>query len=208
MRGTWIVDSSHRGYVELWSMGGRLEAKPYHPRIYLHMPDPHRYREMLEELESRFSAEECTFKTIYGQKSGYSIMAQRKTIEAIEIQTMFSVEFYNVDLRADQRYMAEKGIFPCGFDDESRFQADFEMPISVLEMSIPGDPGRSPQVIKADIAGKRLEGNEREVREDLLGLVKVHNPDVILFPEADGWMQVIASRAQEAWAGDGDGRRF
>jgi hypothetical protein len=32
----------------------------------------------------------------------------------------------------DQRYLAEKDLFPCGDRDESRFSPDFQVPISVL----------------------------------------------------------------------------
>jgi hypothetical protein len=39
----------------------------------------------------------------------------------------------------DQRYLAEKDLFPCG-DGESRFSPDFEVPLSGLGMEVLGDP--------------------------------------------------------------------
>jgi len=50
---------------------------------------------------------------------GYRIYATRKVAEKIEIQTRYAAELYNVDVRQDQRYMAEHDIFPCGNRDES-----------------------------------------------------------------------------------------
>jgi DNA polymerase I len=44
--------------------------------------------------------------------------------EKIEIQTSYSAELYNVDVRQDQRYLAEKDLVPCGDRDESRFSPD------------------------------------------------------------------------------------
>ena len=46
------------------------------------------------------------------------IYASRKVAEKIEIQTRYSAElFYNVDVRQDQRYLAEKDL---SAGDESR----------------------------------------------------------------------------------------
>ena len=46
---------------------------------------------------------------------------------------------HNVDVRQDQRYLAEKDLFPCGDKDESRFSPDFEVPLSILGMKVAGD---------------------------------------------------------------------
>jgi len=79
---------------------------------------------MIEALESRFGAEECSFQTIFGTLEGHRIYASRKVAEKIEIQTRYAAELYNVDVRQDHRYMAEHDIFPCGDRDESRFSPD------------------------------------------------------------------------------------
>jgi len=68
------------------------------------------------------------------------IIASRKVAEKIEIQTRYAAELYNVDVRQDQRYMAEKDLFPCGDRDESRFSPDFQFPLSILGMEVAGDP--------------------------------------------------------------------
>ena len=56
-----------------------------------------------------------------------------------EIQTRYAAELYNVDVRQDQRYLAEKDIFACGDRDESRFSPDFQVPLSILGMDVAGD---------------------------------------------------------------------
>jgi DNA polymerase I len=58
---------------------------------------------MIEGLESRFKAEECSFDTVYGPLDGYEIWASRDVAEKIEKQTRLQAHLYNVDLRPHQR---------------------------------------------------------------------------------------------------------
>lgn len=95
---------------------------------------------MIQALESRFRVEECSFDTIFGTFEGHRIYESRKVAEKIEIQTKYAAELYNVDVRQDQRYLAEKDLFPCGDRDVSRFSPDFEIPLSIMGMEIAGDP--------------------------------------------------------------------
>ena len=44
----------------------------------------------------------------------------KKVAEKIEIQTCYSAELYNLDVRQDQRHMAEKDLFPFIDKEESR----------------------------------------------------------------------------------------
>jgi DNA polymerase I len=96
----WIFDSYHRGSVKLWDRG-RGASKPltfrYQPSFYLHLEDPHAYWEMIEGLESRFKAEECSFDTVYGPLDGYEIWAGRDVAGEIKKQTQLQVQLYNVD---------------------------------------------------------------------------------------------------------------
>jgi DNA polymerase I len=80
----------------------------------MHLKDPSAHGGMIEGLESRYKVEECGFNTIFGSFQGYRIYASRKVAEKIEIQTHYAAELYNVDVRQDQRYLAEKDLFPCG----------------------------------------------------------------------------------------------
>ena len=86
--------------------------------------------------------------------------------------------------------MAEQDIFPCGYKDESRFSPDFEIPLSTMELQVLGDPSMAREVLHRDLGKRkrRLEGPAGQVISDLLGLIKAHNPDIILLPHADTWI--------------------
>jgi DNA polymerase I len=73
---------------------------------------------MIEGLKSRYRVEECIFNTIFDKFEGHNILVSRKAAEKIEIQTRYAAELCNVDVRQDQRYMAEKNLFPCGDRNE------------------------------------------------------------------------------------------
>jgi DNA polymerase, archaea type len=140
----WIFDSYYKGGVELWARKRGLyqESIAYPPFFYLYLKDPHAYTEMIEALESRYQAQECSFNTIFGPLDGYKIRGDRSVAEKIEKQTRYAADLYNVDVRRDQQYMAERDMFPCSEMDESRFSPDFEIPLSCLEIEVKGDPGR------------------------------------------------------------------
>ena len=197
----WIFDSYYKGCVELWARkrGLYIESIAYPQFFYLYLKDPHAYMDMIEALESRYKAQECSFDTIFGPLDGYKIRGDRSVAEKIEKQTRYAADLYNVDVRRDQQYMAERDMFPCGEMDESRFSPDFEDPLSSLEIEVKGDPGRglNKEISSIEIHGRRkLEGAERTVLSDFMGLIKVHDPDVILFPYADVWTQLMVQRAK------------
>ncbi len=62
----WIFDSYYKGCVELWGRERGLSkaCAAYPPSFYMHLKDPPAHREMIEALESRFKAEECSFKDL------------------------------------------------------------------------------------------------------------------------------------------------
>jgi DNA polymerase I len=200
----WIFDSYHRGSVELWDRG-RGSSKPftfrYQPSFYLHLEDPHAYWEMIEGLERRFKVEECSFDTVYGALDGYEIWAGRDVALKIEKQTRLQAQLYNVDLRIDQRYLAEKGLFPCGDQSESRFDTDFDLPLTSLEIEVYANPQltRTMTDIKVRNCSRNtgLNGSERRVLADLFDLVKVIDPDMILFPDADLWVPRMVAKAEK-----------
>ncbi|HII07518.1 MAG TPA: DNA polymerase I, partial [Methanotrichaceae archaeon] len=145
----WIFDSYHRGAVELWDRE-RDSPKPltfrYSPSFYMHLEDPHAHWEMIEGLESRFKVVECSFDTVYGPLDGYKIRASRDVAEKIEKQTRLQAQLYNVDLRLDQRYLAERDLFPCGYERESRFEPDFDVPLTSLNVEVDANPRLSRMV--------------------------------------------------------------
>jgi DNA polymerase, archaea type len=197
----WIFDSYYKGCVELWSRERGLSkvSAAYPPSFYMYLNDTANYSEMIEALENRFRAEECSFKTIFGILQGYRIFASRKVAEKIEIQTRYGAELYNVDVRQDQRYMAEHDIFPCGDRDESRFSPDFEVPLTSLEIQVVGDPSMPGEINRVEVLNgyrRLLEGPERQVISDLMDLIKSHNPDLILCPYADTWVPLMIRKAR------------
>jgi len=197
----WIFDSYLKGCVELWSRERGLEriSAAYPPSFYMHLKDPHAHWEMTQALESRFRVEECSFNSIFGTFEGHRIYASRKVAEKIEIQTRYAAELNNVDVRQDQRYLAEKDLFPCGEREESRFSPDFENPISILGMEVLGDPNFPSDISCVQVLNERkqrFEGPEKVVLTDLLEFIGVHDPDVILFPYADTWVPIIAKKAK------------
>ncbi len=199
----WIFDTYYKGCVELWGrkMGLRKASAVYPQSFYMHLPDPPAHREMIEALESRFQVEECSFKTIFGTYQGHRIYAGRKVAEKIEIQTRHQVELYNVDVRQDQRYLAEHNLFPCGDGDDSRFSPDFAVPLTSLKLQLCGDPSlpRDISISRIEIQNgrkRRLQGAERMVLCDLLDLIKSHDPDLILCPLADTWIPIIVRKAK------------
>lgn len=198
----WILDSSSRGRAFVWGCrgeGGR--ALPAVPSFLLHLPDPHGHRELLEGLADRYPVEECTFSTVYGPLEGYRIAAGRDVAERIEGQTRCAAELYNVDIRLDQRAMAEAGLVPCSYPGESRFALDFPVPLQVAEMEVRGNPYRDgpipPVEVRAEGRREVLEGPERVLLDDLFSLVGILDPDVILMPCADVWIGRILGRARE-----------
>jgi len=119
--------------------------------------------------------------------------------EKIEVQTRYEAELYNVDVRQDQRYMAEKDLFPCGEKDESRFSPDFEVPLSSMEIQVQGDPNFPREISCVQILNghqRTFEGPEKVVLDDFMAFIKVHNPDAILFPYADTWTPLMVRRVR------------
>ena len=197
----WILDSVPRGGVDLWYKDGTVKKvhHEYDPPFYLHLPDPHPHHEMIEALESEYRSEECTFTTIFGDRAGYKVFAGRTVAEAIEQQTQYEAQLFNVDVRIDQRFMAERRIFPCCAEQESRFSPDLTCDLRQMEIRIRDNPARSSVCSDIDVVygrTERLHGAERDVLADLFALVTSCDPDVILMPDADAWMQKLQKQAR------------
>jgi DNA polymerase I len=198
----WIFDSVARNEVDLWDCNGgsvRCHTVPSSRQFYLHLPDVHQHREMLEDLESNHGARECTFRTIFGETDGYSVIGDRNIAEAIDRQTSCSARLFNVDIRRDQQYMAEHGIFPCGNPDEFRFSPDLKHHLTWIEIAVRGNHSLVPNIPPIDLTHDQVEhltGDERTILSDLFTLIGTINPHVILFPDADVWMPRIVRRAR------------
>ena len=198
----WILDSAIRsGGVDLWHKDGSVQKchHEYDPPFYLHLKDTDLHHGMIEALEEQYRAEPCTFTTIFGKREGYRVFAGRQVAEAIEQQTQFAAQLFNVDVRRDQRLMAERGIVPCCADPEDRFSPTFEHGLNCMEIRIHDDPARNETCSDIEIVcecTERLHGLERDVLADLFGLVAAYDPDLILMTDADRWMSKLQVRAQ------------
>ncbi|HII98878.1 MAG TPA: type B DNA-directed DNA polymerase [Methanoregula sp.] len=191
----WILDTAYRDGVDLWcrDRNGSVTRKhvAYDPPFYLHLPDPAAHHEMLDVLEAEFGAAPCTFRTLFSELEGFSVHGSRQLAEQVEQQTRFDARLFNVDVRRDQQFMAEQGIFPCGDDYGSRFTPDLSFDLRQVEIRIPDDPARTPLCTEAEVTGdrtERLHGPGDTVVADLFGLVESIDPDVILMSHADAWL--------------------
>jgi DNA polymerase, archaea type len=198
----WILDSAIRsGGVDLWYRDGTIQKchHEYDPPFYLYLKDPDLYHGMIGALEEHYRAEPCTFTTIFGEREGYAVFAGRPVAEAIEQQTQFAAQLFNVDVRRDQRFMAEQGIVPCCADPSDRFSPVFEHGLNCMEIRIRDDPACDQTCSDIEIVcgrTERLHGQEQEVLSDLFGLIAASDPDLILMTDADRWMSKLQLRAR------------
>jgi DNA polymerase I len=199
----WIVDSAYRnGGIDLWTKDGTITKvhHDYNPPFLIHFHNLPAHHEMIDALEERYGAEECTIRTIFGDLPGYSVYAGRDVAEAIEQQAAFDVQLFNVDVRRDQRFMAENGIFPCSAEDDSRFSPEFSHDLNSVEINIHSNPALSALCSDVEVIHEcveRLTGQTKNVLADLFVLVRSIDPDVILMPDADTWMPRIQKEAQK-----------
>ncbi len=198
----WILDTAWRKGVDIWYLDGGVTCRhhEYDPPFYLHLPDPSAYHEMIDALGEQYRAESCTFRTLFGNLEGFSVHAGRAVAEAIEQQTRGDAQLFNVDVRRDHRFMAERGIFPCSAAGESRYSPDFRYDLSQVEIRIHDPPARSALCTDVEFVHERTErlrGTGRTVIQDLFSLLEASDPDVILMSQADLWMPKFRRYAQE-----------
>jgi DNA polymerase I len=199
----WIVDSAYRdGGVDLWTKDGTVSKvhHDYKPPFFIHFHDPPAHHEMIDTLAGRYGAEECSIRTIFGDLPGYSVYAGRDVAEAIEQQAQFDVQLFNVDVRRDQRFMAENGLFFCGAVNESRYAPEFVHDLNIIEIKVNDNPALSSVCSDVEVIcghTERLTGQTHDVLADLFCLVRSLDPDVILMPDADTWMPRIKKEAQQ-----------
>jgi DNA polymerase I len=182
--------------VDLWYHDGSVNCRhhDYDPPFYLYLPDPAVHHEMIDALTERYRAEPCTFTTLSGDLDGFSVHADRTVAELIERQTRGAAQLFNVDVRRDQRFMAEQGLFPCGDAGESRYSTDFCSDLRQVEIRIHDNPARSSLCTDIEFVHERTEwlrGTGHTVTADLFSLLEGIDPDVILMSHADRWMPIF-----------------
>jgi DNA polymerase, archaea type len=200
----WILDSAYRnGGIDLWTKDDGVVTRvhhPYDPPFLVHFSDPHASHELIGALEERYGAEECTICTVFGKLPGYHVFADRRVAEAIEEQAQYDVQLFNVDVRRDQRFMAERSLFPCSGTGGERFSPAVPHDLDVITIRIHGEPERSASLPEIDLIHRstgHFSGPEKTILSDLFDTFSAIDPDVILMPDADAWMPRLRQLAQK-----------
>jgi DNA polymerase I len=202
-RRPWILDSAYRnGGVDLWTKDGTVLKvhHDYNPPFLVHFNDAAAHYELIDALVEDYAARECTFRTIFGELAGFAVCAGREIAEAIEMQARFDVQLFNVDVRRDQRFMAEHGIVPCGGTEETRFSPEFSHDLEVMEIHVRDNPALTPVLSDVEVVHDRTEnlaGPEKKVLADLFSLISSTDPDAILMTDADTWLPKIQKQATD-----------
>lgn len=198
----WILDSAYRnGGIDLWTKEDGVVTRvhhPYDPPFQLHVADPHACHELIGALEEQYGAEECSIHTVFGDLPGYRVFAGRTIAEMIEEQAQYDVQLFNVDVRRDQRFMAEHGLFPCSRTGSDRFSPSVDHDLDVITIRIHGEPERSESIPAIELVHgntELLDGKEEAVLSDLFARFSAIDPDVILMPDADLWMSRLRQLA-------------
>lgn len=197
----WILDTTvERDVVALWGPGGAVERVACPPSFLLALTDPVGHWELVAALDDEFGTEEVAIRTIHGPEPGWRIGAGPPVAAAVARQTGFGARCYNVDVRRDQRYLAEHGLFPCTGPGEERFSTALEQDLLVMDLALDGDPARRERIdaatVTVDGRARRFAGDEPTVLGDLFDLVETVDPDVVLFPNADTWTGRLVAKAR------------
>jgi len=201
----WILDSAYRdGGVDLWIKENgtvRRVHHPYDPPFYVSFHDPIACHGMIAALEDQYGAAECTIRTLFGEVPGYAVPAGREVAEAIERQAQYTADLFNVDVRRDQRFMAEQDLVPCTRDGEDRFSPEVAHDLLVMELRTRGDPASPAPLRDIDLecGGEtcRITGTTGTVLADLAGQLATYDPDAILMPDAGIAVPRILTLARE-----------
>jgi len=120
-------------------------------------------------------------------------------------------ELYNVDLRFDQRYFIERGVFPNGLlEVDTKFRMldvqdriDYPMPpLSALEVKVDidaakGIPTADDAITRAHVDDIVIDGQEEDVLRELQAMIEERDPDVIYTDGGDEFlMEYLGKRAE------------
>jgi DNA polymerase elongation subunit (family B) len=106
---------------------------------------------------------------------------------------------YNVDLRMDQRYFLNKGIFSMGLvelptlhSQDSNLRIDYPLPsLSSIDLRVRtrgvGIPTFDDPIAAVEVNGAVLDGPEDRVLDDLQALVRAEDPDIIYTNKGDSF---------------------
>ncbi len=120
-------------------------------------------------------------------------------------------ELYNVDLRFDQRYFIERGVFPNGLVDvdtsfhmlDSQECIDYPMPpMSSVQLGLDVDAARGIPTADDPIARARIDdvvidGQEEDVLRGIMDMIREQDPDVVYTDGGDDFlMDYLIKRAE------------
>ncbi|MDD1770957.1 MAG: hypothetical protein LUO79_07720 [Methanomassiliicoccales archaeon] len=120
-------------------------------------------------------------------------------------------ELYNVDLRFDQRYFIERGVFPNGLVDvdtsfhmlDSQERIDYPMPpLSSIQLRVDveaarGIPTAEDAIVRARIDDVVIDGQEEDVIRGIMAMVAERDPDVVYTDGGDDFlMDYLVKRAE------------
>ncbi|MBI0583648.1 MAG: hypothetical protein ISF22_05405 [Methanomassiliicoccus sp.] len=117
---------------------------------------------------------------------------------------------YNVDLRMDQRYFLEKGVFSMGMVElpsmtsrDSRLRIDYQVPpLSSVDLRVKtkgvGIPTFDDPIASVAVNDVVLDGPEGSVLEQLQALIREEDPDIIYTDKGDSfYLPYLQRRAAE-----------
>lgn len=197
-----ILDTCYRnGQVHIWEKTGdrvRHRSREWDRSFLLDLDHEDRYGNLTEDLAGKFKVEECRYKTLHGEGTGIRIHAGRSVAEAIEQQAPGDARLFNVDLRADQEFLARSGMAPCLTPGDTRFSLTVPEDLSLMEVTVRGNPWtcRSPADAQIHIDGTALaQVSERDLMQKLARVIDSSDPDIVLFPRSDLWLPRLAACA-------------
>jgi DNA polymerase I len=164
-----ILDTTPNGRVGPGARAARSNGRP--ASSFLNSCRPRPPLELAEALDAAFGAEPVTVRTIHGKGPGWRVGAGREVAAAVLRQTEFGAQCYNVDVRRDQRHLAEHGLLPCTGSGADRFSTGLGQDLVVMDLALDGDPVRSRRVtgatVTSDGRARCLAGYEPTVLGDL-----------------------------------------
>lgn len=201
----WLFDISHENDgLCLWvKQGGFVKQyhKEYKNSFFMCLPEGFDSSGLMTDAEADKLAKKETFRTIYGECRGWRIHSDKNFALELEKKTRYYAEFYNLDVRIEQKYLAENNLSLCKNVDEETFSADSKSPLTEITVAVAGKPYSNKEMkgISIECRGEieKESGEDLDLCKFLISAVSEYDPDVILFDNADGWMQKICSVARE-----------
>jgi DNA polymerase elongation subunit (family B) len=207
----------------LWGAGGvekRVDAR-YRPELLVWHGSRDELRSLAAGLEILDSVDSTRFvrrRLRLGSDKRYVTLAVRprryaelgKVAKIVDSRGGFrDYQLFNADLRPEQSYLVEKGLFPmarvtAGLElDDEQFALDYEVPpLKAAELKV-FTGGRLPSMAAklkaAELGGARLDGSEEDVLRALGDELRRIDPDVLYTDGGDSFaVPYLEARAEAA----------